>query len=195
MRWVSETPTLFHPLKFLLTGRCYYMNRMPVALFGDHAKAEAVRKRLAEAGFNAQIVERPSLTWLWFVAGPGTDMRIEVQADQFERAEQRLLDWESDEGALSGAVRCPECGSLRVDYPQYARHSLITNLALGVLSHLHVVERDYYCEDCHYTWPKEGILPRANRHNLAPYYFIEGVEQTTLPRTTHQPDRQEPKAA
>lgn len=171
------------------------MNSMPVALFSDRARAEAVKDRLAMAGFNAQVVERPGLARLWLFAPPGSDVRVEVQPDQFERAEQSLLDWDASESSLNLAIRCPECGSLRVDYPQYARHSLLTNLAMGVLSQLHLVERDYYCEDCHFTWPKQGTRPRRKRPNLAPYYFMEGVEQTNLAGTRHEPSPEQRKAA
>jgi len=91
------------------------------------------------------------------------------------------------EGALGQAIRCPECQSLRVDYPQYARHSLLTNLALGFLGQLGLVEKDYYCENCHFTWPKDGTRPRSDRAHQAPFYFIEGVEKTTqADRRAHQ---------
>ena len=171
------------------------MNNMPVALFGDRAKAEPVRQRLAQAGFNAQINEHPPMATLWSVPRPTGGVRVEVQCDQFERAEQALLDWDAAEGALSQAIRCPECGSLRVEYPQYARHSLLTNLAMGFLATLHLVERNYYCEDCHYTWPREGTRPRRNRLHLAPHYFIEGVEQTNRARTGQQSEPEQRKAA
>jgi hypothetical protein len=76
-----------------------------------------------------------------------------------------------------------------VEYPQYARHSLLTNLAMGLLAEVGLVEKDYYCEDCHYTWPKQGMRARRNRSHTAPYYFIEGVEQTTLPPPPQQSQR------
>lgn len=153
------------------------MNSMPVALFGNRRTAEPVQKRLEQAGLRTQITQRPALTRLWFIPKRDTEVRVEVEADQFERAEQFLLDWDAAEGALAQAIRCPECGSLRVDYPQYARHSLLTNLAMGLGSELHLVERDYYCEDCHFTWPKDGTRARRSRPHMAPYYFIDGVEQ------------------
>ena len=171
------------------------MNNMPVALFGDRAEAEPVRQRLAQAGFNVQINEHPPMATLWFVPRPEGGVRVEVQCDQFERAEQTLLDWDAAEGALSQAIRCQECGSFRVEYPQYARHSLLTNLAMGFLATLHLLERDYYCEDCHYTWPREGTRPRRNRPHLAPHYFIEGVEQTNLARTGRQSQPEQRKVA
>jgi transposase-like protein len=105
-------------------------------------------------------------------------LRLEVPSSQFEQAEQLLLDWDSTEGAMREAIRCPECKSLRVDYPQFTRKSLLTNLAVGLAAEVGVVEKQYYCQDCHFTWPREGTKPRRDRQHLAPYYFIEGVEQT-----------------
>ncbi len=163
------------------------METMPVALFGGRAKAEPVQQRLAQAGFAASIAVRPSLSALWFVHKQTACARVEVPADQFERAEQFLIDWDAAEGALIEAIRCPECHSLRVDYPQYAEHSLLTNLALGLMAQLRLIEKDYYCEDCHYTWPKEGTKARHNRPNLAPFYFIHGVEQSHAHSNPAQP--------
>jgi hypothetical protein len=153
---------------------------MPVVLFSDRAKAEQIRQRLARMGFEAELNEKPRLASLWFASKDAAGVRVEVQAEQFERAEKLLLEWDSTENILQGAIRCPECSSLRVDYPQYARNSLLTNLALGLVTKLHLLEKNYYCEDCHYSWPKEGLHPRRDRPHLAPFYFIEGVEQTSL---------------
>jgi hypothetical protein len=173
------------------------MNRIPLALFSDRSKAAPVQQRLAEAGLDTNINDSPPLSRLWFVSRPKAGVRVEVSAAQFERAKQLLIDWDSTEGALRDAIRCPECQSLRVDYPQYAKHSLLTNLALGLLATLGLVEKDYYCEDCHYTWPKEGAWPRRDRPHLAPFYFIEGVEQTRRAVSKQQPSNpaEEPRKA
>jgi hypothetical protein len=156
------------------------MSRIPIALFKDCAKAEPIQHRLAEAGIAAEIHDELRLEKLWFVSKPDCGARIEVPANQFERAEQMLVEWDASEGALRDAIHCPECKSLRVDYPQFTRKSLLTNLAMGVAAEVGLVEKDYYCEDCHFTWPKEGTKPRRDRPNMAPYYFIEGVDQTGL---------------
>lgn len=160
---------------------------MPVALFADRAKAEPVQQRLAREGFHAIIEVRPPLAALWFVSRRAACARLEVPGHQFEQAEQFLLDWDAAEGALRQAVRCPECHSLQVVYPQYAEHSLLTNLALGLLAEARFIERGFYCQDCHYTWPKQGARARRTRPNLAPFYFIEGVEQTSLSSRSAQP--------
>ena len=154
------------------------MNTLPVALFSDRAKAEPVRQRLAELGFEASLCEGTGLTKLWLISDRAGCARVEVPAQQFNKAEQFLIEWDAAEGALRGAIRCPECGSFRVDYPQYARHSLLTNLAMGLMAQLHFIEREFYCDDCQFTWPKAGTRPSLARPHSAPFYFINGVEQT-----------------
>jgi predicted Zn-ribbon and HTH transcriptional regulator len=155
---------------------------MPVARFSNRAKAEPIRERLAQAGIPAEIHDELRMEKLWFVSKQEAGARVEVPADQFERAEQLLLDWDAAEGALREAIRCPECRSLRVEYPQFARNSIITNLGMGLAAEMGLVERYFYCEDCHFTWPKEGTQPRRQRQHTAPYYFIEGVEETARPK-------------
>jgi hypothetical protein len=152
------------------------MNRIPVVLFSDRASAQTAHQQLAQAGVDARINEHPPMAKLWLSARQGAGVRLEVPADQFEMAAGLLLGW--DEGTLRQAIRCPECRSLTVNFPQYARHSLLTNLAMGLLSRLRIIDREYYCEDCHFTWPKAGHQARRDRSNLAPFYFIDGVEQS-----------------
>jgi hypothetical protein len=156
------------------------MNRTPIALFNDRTKAEPIQRRLADAGIPAEIHDELRLEKLWFASKHACGIRLEVPADQFERAEDMLVNWDTKEGALRDAIHCPECKSLRVDYPQFTRKSLLTNLAMGIAANVGLMEKEYYCEDCHFTWPKEGTRPRRNRPNMAPYYFIEGVDQSAV---------------
>jgi hypothetical protein len=151
---------------------------MSVALFNDRAKAEAIRRRLAQAGIAAEIHDELRHEKLWMARKADCGVRLEVPANQFERAEDLLVEWDAKEGELRDAIHCPECGSLRVEYPQYTRKSLLTNLAMGVAANVGLVEKDYYCEECHFTWPKAGTKARRDRPNMAPYYFIEGVDQS-----------------
>ena len=165
------------------------MNRMPIALFSSRAKAEPVQARLVQSGIPAEMHDELRLEKFWFVSKPATGVRIEVPAMQFEQAYQRLLDWDGADGALREAIRCPECKSLRVDYPQFTRKFLIPNLAMGLMAAVGALDKEFYCEECHYTWPKEGSKPSVLRPHMAPYYFIEGVEQTNLriqPEREHQ---------
>jgi hypothetical protein len=155
------------------------MSWIPIALFSNSERAQPLRQRLLGAQIPAETHGESPLARMWFVSKREAGVRLMVPGERFEQAEQRLHEWDN-QGALREAIRCPECKSLRVVYPQYAEHSVLTNLLVGLAAALGLGEKDYYCEDCHFTWPKHGLRPRRSRPHLAPYYFIEGVEQTTL---------------
>ncbi len=151
------------------------MNMIPIVLFNTQAQAELLQQRLAKAGITAEVHGELWLQKLWYVSKRTAGVHVHVAADQFDRAEQLLLAWEKADGALRDAIRCPECNSFRVDYPQFARNSVLTNMAAGLLAEAGLVEKDYYCEHCQYTWPKKDLPPTRNRRHMAPYYFIEDV--------------------
>jgi predicted Zn-ribbon and HTH transcriptional regulator len=170
------------------------MNRIPVALFPTRTQAEPVRQRLVQAGCAAEIQDELWVQKLWFVSKRAAGARLEVPADQAERADKLLLAWDLAEGVLRDAIRCPKCKSLRVDYPQFARNSLLTNVAAGLLAETGLVEKDYYCEHCQYTWPKAESHPAHVRAHMAPYYFIDDVRLSSSPAAKHgQPSSQAPK--
>ncbi len=157
------------------------MNRITVAIFNDRSRAEPLQHRLAEHGIRAEIHDELRLEKLWFVSKPGAGVRLEVPANEFEKCEKLLAEWDEKEGALRDAIRCPECKSFRVQFPQFAHRSVIPNVVMGFLASVGRVEKEYYCEDCHYTWPKEGSKPSKLRPHMAPYYLIEGVKQSHAP--------------
>jgi hypothetical protein len=165
------------------------MSTIRLALFMDADAAETVRERLVEAGIPAQIHHEPSLAMLWYVSKTAGGVRLEVPADHAERSTQLMLEWDAASDLLRGAVRCPECASLRIDFPQFTQKSLFTNLAMGLVAELKLVEREYYCEACHCMWPRPGTKPGHVRRHLAPNYFIEEAEPITLhlsqPPETH----------
>lgn len=148
---------------------------MSIALFSRRADAELYQRRLKEAGIAAEIHDS---------ASNKNAARINAPADQFERAYRLMLDWDAQDGGLSGVIRCPECRSLRVEYPQYSHKSIAPNLLVGFLANIGAVPKAFYCQDCHYTWPREGTKPSRVRPHMAPYYFIEGIAQS--PQTASQ---------
>lgn len=157
------------------------MSRIRIALFGDYAGAERVRQRLMQAGIPAEIHDEPGVAKLWFVSKRGAGVRLEVPAIHSERSTRLLLEWDAADGLLHDAIRCPECRSWRVDYPQVTRKSFFTNLAMGIVAGLGLVEREYYCEDCHSMWAKPGTKPPRIRAHMAPNYFLENAELTPAP--------------
>lgn len=169
------------------------MSRVPIALFPNLEKAEVLRKRLAEAGIAAEIHNDLHLHKLWFVSKEEAGFRIEVPSDQFDQTERLLTEWDhADPLALAAAVRCPECHSLRVEYPQHSGKSMIPNAVVGLLAAVGGVKKHFYCHDCHFSWPREGTQISPTRPNAAPYYFIEGVEQTGLHSIPHQEAHSQP---
>jgi len=149
------------------------MNKFPVALFSRHSDAEPLRQRLSENGIPAEVHDC-RLT---------SGARLEVPADRFEQAHRLLVEWDATDAALRQAIRCPECKSLRVEYPQFSGKSILPNIFIGALLTMRLLEKEYYCQDCHFDWPREGSRPSRTRPHMAPYYFVEGIEQTTLAQT------------
>jgi hypothetical protein len=154
------------------------MNTISIALFSRHSEADSYQARLTDAGIPSEIHDCASMK----------GARLEVPADRFEQAYTLLQKWDATEGGIRGAIRCPECHSLRVEYPQYTHKSALPNVLVGVLANIGAMRKEFYCYDCHFTWPKEGTKPSRARPHMAPYYFIEGVPQ-------RQPREPEPRHA
>jgi len=156
------------------------MTRVRIALFKNLETAEPVQQRLLKAGIPVEIHPEPAFAKLWFVSNHRGGIRLEVPAGLVEDCSKLIAKWDAD-GVLFTPIRCPECRSLRVDYPQFTEKSLLTNLVMGLLAEVRLLPREYYCEDCHNMWPKEGTCSRRFRRHLAPTYFIEGVESAASP--------------
>jgi hypothetical protein len=148
------------------------MNTMPIATFKSPEGAQPVVDRLTKAGLHPRLGHAAMLEKLWFVSKPKCCVSLEVPANEFERSEQMLIDWD-DQGVLSDAIRCPQCGSFRVQYPQFTRKSNIPNVFLGLAAEVGVVEKDFYCDDCHLTWAGPEVKPAKPRKHMAPNYFVE----------------------
>jgi len=147
-----------------------------IATFNERRQAEPLRARLKESGIPAEIKDESAMERLWFVSRPLAGVRLKVGSRDYEKAVGLLHTWDVTEGVLHDAVRCPECGSSRVEYPQHTKKFFLPNV-LGLLAAMHLLERAFYCEDCHCTWPREGARRPRTRPHMAPYYFIEGVPE------------------
>jgi len=71
--------------------------------------------------------------------------------------------WES-EGVMSQAVVCPQCGKSRIEYPQFSRRTA-GSMFFALLAAAHLIPREYYCEDCQFTWP-DKVAPEIDRDAL-----------------------------
>ena len=49
---------------------------------------------------------------------------------------------------------------------------------MGFLAKIGLIEKEYYCEKCQYTWPKDGTKHSILYPEREPYRFADGIEQT-----------------
>jgi rubredoxin len=128
---------------------------LTIATFNERAPADLLTTRLREAGFNADVFdESQAQKWLLLNLKPRAHMRVRVLKEEGDRALQTLAEWDKAEGVLRDSVRCPQCGSSRIEYPQFSRRTLMSALPAAAAA-VGIIEREYYCEACGYTWEAE----------------------------------------
>lgn len=130
------------------------MKTVPLATFNELGQARLFQTRLAQAGIPAIIHDESKLERFWFMSEPLAAVHVEVEQPNFLRARQVMDEWENSTTALQGVVHCPECSSSRVEFPQITRKFLMPVVQTLFMA-MHLMPRQYYCEDCHFTWPKE----------------------------------------
>ena len=127
-----------------------------------------------DSHITAWVREGSPLKHLWLVDRPKAEVQLEVRPKDFKRSLRLMHKLETDKVLSRRMLRCPECHSSRVEYPQFTRKFFLPNL-VGLLSGLGLVEKKYYCEDCHYTWSPKDHKPHKERAHMAPNYFLEGM--------------------
>jgi len=138
------------------------MNNVPLATFNELEPAQKLRERLQQAGIPANINDESKVERFWFMSEPLASIHIEVPQPKYLEARKLIENWNQADGALHSAVRCPECESSRVEFPQITR-KFITPALGGLLMAMRMIKREFYCLDCHYTWPLSVALkPRLD---------------------------------
>ena len=137
-----------------------------IVSFNEREPADKLAARLRAAGINAEVFdESHEQKWHLFQLQPHAHMRVRVRPTESDRALQQLLDWDAEDQCLAQAVRCPSCNSTRVEYPQFSRKTLLGALP-AIAASAGVIERDYYCEACHFTWPADPPKAEPERDAL-----------------------------
>ena len=126
-----------------------------LAAFNEQEPAEALVARLKKYGIEADIHDESNQQkWQLWNLKPHAHLHVRVGVDQEPNASKLLKEWAAAEGSSLGAVRCPDCGSFHVEYPQFSRKTFVGALP-AALAPAGLIERTYYCEACHLTWPTE----------------------------------------
>ena len=138
------------------------MKMVNEATFNEPEEAEPLRRRLEAAGIHADILDERNLQKYRFMSVQLAGVHLRVERAHLEAADALLQKWDSAEGALKGALHCPACDSPRVDFPQFTR-KFVSPGFYAVLCALHLFERKFYCNDCHYTWPlSQKLAPKTD---------------------------------
>ncbi len=136
--------------------------KMTVASFDEKAKADEIRRRLEEAGIKAELYDESNVQKFWFLSKPHAAEKVRVAEEDYERAREVLKAFDATDTPCDGAIHCPECGSGRVEYPQFTRKFMTPTLIEIFTVMAPGMKRRFYCEDCHNTWAREPeVAPAA----------------------------------
>jgi hypothetical protein len=139
---------------------------MFIAAFDELEPAEGIARKLREVEIHAEVRdESGEQKWKLFNMHPRAHIRVMVPEEESDAAAVHLREWSSVEGAMKQAICCPECGSFRVEYPQFSRRTIVGALP-AALAAAGVIERDFYCEACHFTWLAEAAKPEPELDSL-----------------------------
>ena len=128
-----------------------------VATFGDREKAQAVQNRLEQAGIHAEAADESFFQRFWYLSKPLADEKVYVAEGDYDKARQFLQAADKQDHILQGELRCPKCGSVRIDYPQFTRKFIATTFAEAACF-LHLMDKQFFCKACNHTWPAKVTL-------------------------------------
>jgi len=139
----------------MFDGNCLAEIMVTIATFNEPAKAKHLKTRFQEAGVTADIHNEGHLQQMAFMSKPQASANVLVHEDDFEKANQLMLEWEASDSEIGSAIRCPQCKSPRIEYPQLTRKFITPGIA-SILFALKIFPKEFYCQDCHNTWGKDG---------------------------------------
>jgi hypothetical protein len=126
-----------------------------IATFNDSTKARQLKRRFQEAGVRADVHNEAPLQQVGFMSRPQANAKVMVDDADFEKGQKGqslMIEWEATDPDIATAlVRCPQCSSSNIEYPQMTR-KFMTPALVGVLCALKVITKEFYCQDFHYTW-------------------------------------------
>jgi hypothetical protein len=132
-------------------------------VFESMNDARVLENFLRDKGFESRTYDDKLLRYFLFLRPPLVTFRIQVRKSEFKIV-TNILDTEAP-AILEKAIRCPACGSLRVNYPQMTRKFFMPTLLLHLGIIFRIIDHECYCETCHCIWnlPKSGVsaVPKA----------------------------------
>lgn len=125
-----------------------------IATFNEPAKAKHLKERLHQSGVKADVHNEGQMQAA-MMAKPMANAKVLVEENDFEKAHQLMVDWESTDPEVGAAIRCPNCQSPRIEYPQMTRRFRLPWIA-NLLFAMKLFDKEFYCRDCQFTWGGEN---------------------------------------
>jgi transposase-like protein len=126
-----------------------------IATFNSRPPADALAAKLKDAGIEAGVFDEGPTQRIWFwVKEPRAHMRVRIPREFEARANELLASWDQSQNILREAVRCPDCKSSRIEYPQFSRRAALT-FFFAILQALGFFPRQYFCRTCHFQWEND----------------------------------------
>lgn len=126
-----------------------------IATFNEPVRAKHLKERLQAAGVRADVHSEGQMQAVAFGGDPKASAKVMVDEQDFEKAHGLMVEWEPTDPDIGAAIRCPNCQSPRIEYPQMTRRFFTPWLA-SVLFSLKIIEKEFYCRDCQNTWTNES---------------------------------------
>lgn len=126
-----------------------------IATFNEPAQAKHLRDRLEQAGFKADVHNEGHEQAVRLVGKPQANVKVLVEEEDFGKAHKLMLEWEPTDPEIGTAVRCPNCQSPRIQYPQLPRKFPFIPGLVSLLMATKLFPKEFYCQDCQNTWSKE----------------------------------------
>lgn len=132
----------------------------PIAIASyDHMPpAVALVKELSQRGFEAGLINETAEQALkFFTAHAHAQFRVTVPPEEMLPALAAISTMpespleEADECPVRQVIRCPDCKSTLVEFPQFSRKTVIGALP-SLAAAAGLIEQNYYCSHCHFTW-------------------------------------------
>src|SRR5438876_6113570 len=125
-----------------------------IATFNEPSQAKHLKSRLEAAGVKTDIHNEGHLQKVAFMSKPQANAKVLVDEEDFEAANRLMVEWEARDPEIGSAIRCPQCKSPRIEYPQLTRKFLTPSIA-SILFALKIFPKGFYCHNCHFTWTNE----------------------------------------
>lgn len=127
-----------------------------IATFDEPTKAKHLKDRFGESGVSADVQTDGQMQQVASGSNARGNVKVLIHEKDFDKAHNLLVEWEASDPAVGSAIRCPQCKSPRIDYPQLARKFPFVPGLVGILLALKIIPKEFYCQDCHFTWSKDG---------------------------------------